>query len=87
MSINAICPPRWSTYRGKNPTISPVYLIVPAALPQFKDFINFPNVGKANSGSIKPLPRAIFGLIKRSFCNGFDAIRERDAALLSLSHL
>ncbi len=34
----------------------------------------------------KPLPRlrAIFGLIKRS-CNGFDAIRERCAALLSLS--
>ncbi len=42
----------------------------------FKDFIGFPNVGKANLVN-KPMPR-LRHLWFDKFRNGFDAIRERD---------
>lgn len=45
----------------------------------FKDFINFPNVGKANLVN-KPLPR-LRHVGFDHFRNGFDAIRERDVLL------
>lgn len=45
----------------------------------FKDFINFPNVGKPNLLN-KPLPR-LRHLWFDKFRNGFDAIRERDVLL------
>ncbi|TKI06678.1 polyphosphate kinase 1 [Martelella alba] len=45
----------------------------------FKDFINFPNVGKANLVN-KPLPRLRHTGFE-CFRNGFDAIRERDILL------
>ncbi|MEA1065671.1 polyphosphate kinase 1 [Erwinia sp. HR93] len=45
----------------------------------FKDFIKFPNVGKANLVN-KPLPR-LRHVWFDSFRNGFDAIRERDVLL------
>ncbi|KAA8998910.1 polyphosphate kinase 1 [Affinibrenneria salicis] len=45
----------------------------------FKDFISFPNVGKANMVN-KPLPR-LRHLWFDKFRNGFDAIRERDVLL------
>ena len=45
----------------------------------FKDFIGFPNVGKANLVN-KPMPR-LRHLWFDKFRNGFDAIRERDVLL------
>lgn len=45
----------------------------------FKDFIGFPNVGKANLVN-RPLPRLRHVFFDR-FRNGFDAIRERDVLL------
>ncbi|HEY0207491.1 polyphosphate kinase 1 [Acerihabitans sp.] len=45
----------------------------------FKDFITFPNVGKANLVN-KPLPRLRHTWFEH-FRNGFDAIRERDVLL------
>ncbi len=45
----------------------------------FKDFISFPNVGKANLVN-KPLPRLRHVWFDK-FRNGFDAIRERDVLL------
>jgi len=45
----------------------------------FKDFITFPNVGKANLVN-KPLPRLRHTRFEH-FRNGFDAIRERDILL------
>ncbi|CDG47539.1 polyphosphate kinase 1 [Serratia symbiotica] len=45
----------------------------------FKDFISFPNVGKANQVN-KPLPRLRHSWFDR-FRNGFDAIREKDVLL------
>ncbi|WP_213989916.1 polyphosphate kinase 1 [Sodalis sp. dw_96] len=45
----------------------------------FKDFITFPNVGKANLVN-KPLPRLRHAWFEH-FRNGFDAIRERDILL------
>ncbi|NUU68675.1 polyphosphate kinase 1 [Enterobacteriaceae bacterium BIT-l23] len=45
----------------------------------FKDFIDFPNVGKANLVN-KPMPRLRHIWFDR-FRNGFDAIRERDVLL------
>ena len=45
----------------------------------FKDFITFPNVGKANLVN-KPLPRLRHNWFEH-FRNGFDAIRERDILL------
>ncbi|MDR0805780.1 MAG: polyphosphate kinase 1 [Enterobacteriaceae bacterium] len=45
----------------------------------FKDFINFPNVGKANLVN-KPLPRLRHVWFDQ-FRNGFDAIKERDVLL------
>lgn len=45
----------------------------------FKDFIKFPNVGKANLVN-KPLPR-LRHIWFDKFRNGFDAIRERDVLL------
>ncbi|WP_410014078.1 polyphosphate kinase 1 [Sodalis sp. C49] len=45
----------------------------------FKDFITFPNVGKANLVN-KPLPRLRHTWFEH-FRNGFDAIRERDILL------
>ncbi|SPW13015.1 Polyphosphate kinase [Cronobacter sakazakii] len=45
----------------------------------FKDFISFPNVGKANLIN-KPLPR-LRHIWFDQFRNGFDAIRERDVLL------
>jgi len=45
----------------------------------FKDFITFPNVGKANLLN-KPLPRLRHNWFEH-FRNGFDAIRERDILL------
>ncbi|VFS80795.1 Polyphosphate kinase [Raoultella terrigena] len=45
----------------------------------FKDFIGFPNVGKANLVN-KPLPRLRHTWFDK-FRNGFDAIRERDVLL------
>jgi len=45
----------------------------------FKDFISFPNVGKANLVN-KPLPR-LRHIWFDKFRNGFDAIRERDVLL------
>ncbi|MDU2939837.1 MAG: polyphosphate kinase 1 [Enterobacteriaceae bacterium] len=47
----------------------------------FKDFISFPNVGKANLVN-KPLPRLRhIWFDNQKFRNGFDAIRERDVLL------
>ncbi|MCF3854560.1 RNA degradosome polyphosphate kinase, partial [Salmonella enterica subsp. enterica serovar Weltevreden] len=47
----------------------------------FKDFINFQIVGKANRVN-KPLPRLRhLWFDKETFRNGFDAIRERDVLL------
>ncbi|ASY80285.1 RNA degradosome polyphosphate kinase [Pectobacterium polaris] len=45
----------------------------------FKDFISFPNVGRANLVN-KPLPRLRHSGFN-NFRNGFDAIRERDVLL------
>lgn len=45
----------------------------------FKDFISFPNVGKANLVN-KPQPRLRHNFFE-GFRNGFDAIRERDILL------
>ncbi|WP_140921148.1 polyphosphate kinase 1 [Limnobaculum xujianqingii] len=45
----------------------------------FKDFISFPNVGKANLVN-KPLPR-LRHIWFNNFRNGFDAIKERDVLL------
>ncbi|PWC22868.1 polyphosphate kinase 1 [Brenneria roseae subsp. roseae] len=45
----------------------------------FKDFISFPNVGRANLVN-KPLPRLRHNWFTH-FRNGFDAIRERDVLL------
>ncbi|MEH2921107.1 polyphosphate kinase 1 [Samsonia erythrinae] len=45
----------------------------------FKDFISFPNVGRANLVN-KPLPRLRHSWFSH-FRNGFDAIRERDVLL------
>jgi len=45
----------------------------------FKDFISFPNVGKANLVN-KPLPR-LRHIWFDGFRNGFDAIREKDVLL------
>lgn len=54
--------------------------IVPGArYHNFKDFINFPSIGKANLVN-KPLPR-LRHLWFDKFRNGFDAIRERDVLL------
>lgn len=63
-------------------TISRYDSIVPGGrYHNFKDFINFPNVGKANLVN-KPLPRLRhIWFDKAQFRNGFDAIRERDVLL------
>ncbi|ECO6083060.1 exopolyphosphatase [Salmonella enterica] len=63
-------------------TISRYDSIVPGGrYHNFKDFINFPNVGKANLVN-KPLPRLRhLWFDKEKFRNGFDAIRERDVLL------
>lgn len=45
----------------------------------FKDFISFPNVGKANLVN-KPILRLRYSWFDR-FCNSFDAIREKDVLL------
>ena len=50
-----------------------------AAVHNFKDFIGFPNVGKANLVNT-PMPR-LRHLWFDKFRNGFDAIRERDVLL------
>ena len=61
-------------------TISRYDSIVPGGrYHNFKDFIGFPNVGKANLVN-KPLPR-LRHLWFDKFRNGFDAIRERDVLL------
>ena len=63
-------------------TISRYDSIVPGGrYHNFKDFINFPNVGKANLVN-KPLPRLRhIWFDNEKFRNGFDAIRERDVLL------
>ncbi len=45
----------------------------------FKDFINFPNVGKSNLVN-RPMPRLRHVWFDK-FRNGFDAIREQDVLL------
>ena len=61
-------------------TISRYDSIVPGGrYHNFKDFIGFPNVGKANLVN-KPLPR-LRHIWFDKFRNGFDAIRERDVLL------
>ena len=64
----------------KKLTISRYDSIVPGGrYHNFKDFIGFPNVGKANLVN-KPMPR-LRHLWFDKFRNGFDAIRERDVLL------
>ncbi len=61
-------------------TISRFDSIIPGGrYHNFKDFIGFPNVGKANLVN-KPLPR-LRHIWFDKFRNGFDAIRERDVLL------
>jgi len=61
-------------------TISRFDSIIPGGrYHNFKDFIGFPNVGKANLVN-KPLPRLRHVWFDK-FRNGFDAIRERDVLL------
>ena len=61
-------------------TISRYDSIIPGGrYHNFKDFIGFPNVGKANLVN-KPLPR-LRHIWFDKFRNGFDAIRERDVLL------
>lgn len=61
-------------------TISNYDSIVPGGrYHNFKDFINFPNVGKANLSN-KPLPQLRHTWFSH-FRNGFDAIRQRDVLL------
>lgn len=64
----------------KKLTISRYDSIVPGGrYHNFKDFIGFPNVGKANLVN-KPMPR-LRHIWFDKFRNGFDAIRERDVLL------
>ncbi|WP_437886963.1 polyphosphate kinase 1 [Phytobacter sp. V91] len=61
-------------------TISRFDSIIPGGrYHNFKDFIGFPNVGKANLVN-KPLPRLRHVWFDK-FRNGFDAVRERDVLL------
>ncbi|WP_224718144.1 polyphosphate kinase 1 [Pectobacterium versatile] len=60
--------------------ISSVDSVIPGGrYHNFKDFISFPNVGRANLVN-KPLPRLRHSGFNH-FRNGFDAIRERDVLL------
>ncbi|GKW42916.1 polyphosphate kinase 1 [Pectobacterium parvum] len=60
--------------------ISSVDSVIPGGrYHNFKDFISFPNVGRANLVN-KPLPRLRHSGFN-NFRNGFDAIRERDVLL------